>query len=282
LIVGGTPAATNQFKFAVFIKLNFPDGITHACKVCSCTGYLIAPDLVGTSGLCFDDYYNNNPLIDASMITVTAGVNDYTDMSKGQRIVGKEYARHPNYTKGNASSSSFDPFLLNDFGYIRLASPFTLGDDVGLIGFASALPATGTQVYLAGWGNIQGIPPVTTNDLMFYGFSFTDAETCQAESNKTIAESQICVENTPEHTACNGDGGGPLFTTSNIDSPTDAQIIGSTSYGSGGCAAKKPTVFANLLSSAGSWIQQLVNDLESQPSTSVQVNTFEHRVIKKK
>jgi len=269
-IVGGQTASAGQFKFTVFLKFSYPEGVETKCKVCSCTGFLLTPNVIGTAAHCFDEYIANG-ITDATGITLTAGVVDHTDTTQGQRLTGTTYQVHPEYEKAPTAGVT----NINDYAFIRTDTPFELNDNVAVVPFASELPADGAPVYLAGWGNTVGKPPETPNELQFAEFAYLAFETCKESRPNIYENSQICIKGeSAEKSPCNGDSGGALFVTSDISNPSDAQVIGLTSFGSAGCTALNPTVFANALSDKGSWLRSLVTDQENIPSAEVEVNTF--------
>jgi len=253
----------------VFLKFSYPEGVETKCKVCSCTGFLLTPNVIGTAAHCFDEYIANG-ITDATGVTLTAGVVDHTDTTQGQRLAGSTYQVHPEYAK-NPTAGILNT---NDYAFIRTDTPFELNDNVAVLPFASELPADGAPVYLAGWGNTQLKPPETPNELQFAEFAYLAFETCKESRPNLYEDNQICITGeSAEKSPCNGDSGSALFVTSDISNPSDAQVIGISSFAAG-CIGKNPTVFSNVLTDKGAWLRSLVTDQENIPSAEVEVNTF--------
>jgi len=223
-IVGGQQANLNQFPWQVYVTVNSPSGAG------ACGGFLLTPNHVGTAAHCFS---NTSTSVDAQ-----AGTNDVSTQATGQLRSSTAFTIHPNYDSVTT---------LNDAAIVFFATPFVI-DNIAtrVIPLASTLPTNGTTVYIAGWGDTT-FNGTSSTQLLFVDVPFLDLSMCTPFFGTLTTGTQICAGGNVGKDSCQGDSGGGLFTTTNINSPTDAQVIGITSFGDpNGCGTNFPGVYADV------------------------------------
>jgi len=160
---------------------------------------------------------------------------------------------------------NYSPITINnDITLIRLATPYRFNDYVSPSCLADTEPAAGTDVWVSGWGNVQGT--CCDGDLKQAKLPIISRATCQslwsAVNNIPITEGMLCAGNANGYpSACNGDSGGPLVAQTDANKFVQVGIV---SWGSNGCKEpNQPNVYANV-ARYRSWIVSKINQIEKE------------------
>ncbi|HEY4244377.1 MAG TPA: trypsin-like serine protease [Kofleriaceae bacterium] len=194
-VVGGQTASAGQW----------PDAVAVIGATGTCTGTLIAPDLVLTAGHCGD----------ITPQQVVANSTNY-NVNGERRNVTAVYT-YPNW------SGTYDAAVL------RLAAPYTAFSPRG-IGVACTFDgiADGTMVHLVGFG-LTTTDATGTNTLLYEAVApVTDPDCSGGDGCRaSIAPGGELVAGGGGIDTCNGDSGGPLY----LDTPRGTFVVGVVSRG---------------------------------------------------
>jgi secreted trypsin-like serine protease len=145
-VAHGTPAAAGQHPYAVRLLMTNiprPDGTTYAS---ACSAALISPTWIITAGHCFHDV-NRNRVSGPVPYPTSATLNT------------ANLATSPGETR---SVVEVRQTAVNDVALARLSAPVT---DVRPLALATARPAAGQLLTIAGWGATSSVNPVPSNQL---------------------------------------------------------------------------------------------------------------------
>jgi secreted trypsin-like serine protease len=146
-VAHGTPAASGQYPSAVnLVMTNIPrpDGTRYAS---ACSAALISPTWIITAGHCFHDVNRNR--VSGPVPYPTSATLNTADL-----------AASPGETR---SVVEVRQTTVNDVALARLSAPVT---DVRPLALATARPAAGQLLTLAGWGATSSVNPVPSNRLI--------------------------------------------------------------------------------------------------------------------
>jgi secreted trypsin-like serine protease len=211
----GHPAKEGEFPFMTRIHINTTSEDVHYCG-----GTLIGPWHVLTAAHCV-----SSPDITFAVQGGSISVNIY----EGELIDVEQVHIHPEFND-----------LQNDIALLKLTKTFSPETNVRTIRLADKFKSAGTSFLTAGWGEtergvsadylqwtrVQKIKPRDCRKNPFYRDYFDPAL-------------QMCVANSP-HSACFGDGGGPLFFGSGSSAIQHGVVAGGIECGT------MPTIYGKV------------------------------------
>jgi secreted trypsin-like serine protease len=199
----------------------------------SCTGTLIAPNVVLTAGHCSSTTGAvgvGTPVTwPAALITVRIGGTNY---GEGERVPVSSVVAHPNYKTDSGSDIS-----------LLMLSKNSTKTPVKVAGAAdTGLWAPGTMEWIVGWGHTSygGSSPDVLQEAQVPIVTDADCKKAYREFNPTT---MICA-GFPQGgvDSCQGDSGGPMFGGSG----TGLRVVGATSFGHECARAGYPGVYARV------------------------------------
>jgi trypsin len=251
-VIGGTAAPAGSWDFAAYVVEHDSGGYG------TCTGSVIAPNVVLTAAHCvLDD--KTNKVLDPSAFTITTGSLDLSDHDARQVSAVTQVSVGPGF---NLRS------LRPDEAILVLATPTTAPSiplatpaDVGLY-------SPGASVVLAGWGLERAKDRDTPSALQATKTSLQSDKACLESAGGAFINYlpgwMLCTAG--GGIACKGDSGGPILeaATPSPVSLADWRLIGTTSWGDDGCSYL--SVAASELPLNG-WIAEQVAAAAGTPST---------------
>lgn len=234
-IVGGTPATTEEWPWAAFILAADQHG-----EGFSCSGTVVAPNLVLTAGHCIEDIVTgqHTPVPRYTVVTGSRDIRDRTvrQLSKVTRAI-----LYP----------SFNRFKVHgDAGLLVLATP-TTAPAVALAGPAdAALFGPETPTWIAGWGLSGNPPKLKLSPILRRGATYVQRRLYCRNHSRTYYpffnfSSQLCTITPPGFSigTCHGDSGGPALAFRADGTPVQ---IGVTSLGAADCDTHVPDIFTRV------------------------------------
>ncbi|MFF4254589.1 S1 family peptidase [Streptomyces sp. NPDC001663] len=221
-VVGGTPAAQNEFPFMVHLSMG-------------CGGALYKKDVVLTAAHCVRGSGNN------TRITVTAGVNELNS-SSAIKVRSTKVKQAPGYDGTG-----------KDWALIKLARPINL---------PTLKIATNTRYNrgvftVAGWGDTKEDGGTGSNKLLKATVPYVPDSQCKWHyGNRLTPKDELCA-GYPQGgvDTCQGDSGGPMFRKDDADRWIQVGIV---SWGDGCARPGVPGIytqvstFASVISRAAS------------------------------
>ena len=242
-IIGGSAAPAGSWDFAAYVVESDSTGSA------SCTGSVIAPNVVLTAAHCVLDERTDKPL-DPSAFTITTGTLDLAN--GGTRQVSKvtSVAVGPGF--------SFRT-LRPDEAVLVLATPTTAPAITLATAADTALYTPGESVVLAGWGLEKAGDRDTPTELQTTNTQLQSDTACSESAAGSPIDFQpgwmLCTAG--GGIACKGDSGGPIIApvTPSPASLSDWRLIGTTSWGDNTCGYL--SVAASILP-LSAWITQQI------------------------
>ncbi|CAG8103827.1 unnamed protein product [Penicillium olsonii] len=203
-IVGGSIAKEGQFPYQVSVRTSS----------FICGGTIVDKDHILTAAHCVDGKPTERLKIRAGSLKHASG---------GTIVQVANVTQHPEW---NADT------LKNDIAILKLASSLDFGSTIAAVELpasSDAMPETGTQCSVSGWGATSAGGSTPSNLEVAY-IDVIDHAQCVEEykSDNEVDDSMICAgAEAGGKDACQGDSGGPL-----VDVSTKKQI-GVVSWGLG-------------------------------------------------
>lgn len=234
-IVGGTAAAAEEWPWAAFILAADKQG-----EGFSCSGTVVAPNVVLTAGHCVEDIVTGERT-PPGRYTVVTGSRDIRDSTIRQVSKVVRTIPYPGFNRFKVHG---------DAGLLVLATP-TTAPPVALAGPTDALLlAPNTPTWIAGWG-LSGKPPkLKLSPILRRGATFVQRRLyCRNHSRVFYPffnySSQLCTITPPGFAigTCHGDSGGPALAFREDGTPVQ---IGVTSLGAADCNTHVPDIFTRV------------------------------------
>ncbi len=209
-VVGGTPAAQNEFPFMVHLSMG-------------CGGALYKKDVVLTAAHCVEGSGAN------TRITVTAGVNDL-DSSSAIKVRSTKVKQAPGY---NGSGK--------DWALIKLARPI----DKPTLKIATTDRYNRGMFTIAGWGDTKENAGEGTTKLRKATVPFVADRVCKRHyGNRLVSKEELCAGwMRGGIDTCQGDSGGPMFRKDDAGKWIQVGIV---SWGDGCARTGVPGVYTEV------------------------------------
>ena len=241
-IVGGAIASPGAQPSLAFVSGQFANGSGE-----SCSGTVVAPDLILTAGHCAENILTGVPYRPQDLEVIT-GRENLSDDSEGQELTVSHVWVNPGF---HPPSETGDAALLQLTRQTRApALPLDAEYDPSGI-------QTGSQGAVFGWGKTSGTATGISQQLKTASLAVQTQSNCQTAWGDTFdTGSQFCVLDPPPQDdagVCSGDSGGP-FIQDVGGVPTE---VGLAIYVAGDCSTAVPDVFTRTDSIAG-WAEQQI------------------------
>jgi secreted trypsin-like serine protease len=266
-IVGGAEAAPGSWPSAAYVQAITGTDANGNLTGFSCTGTVVAPNVVLTAGHCaFLETARreiSDTLVPAEDYWIATGTIDpFDDVAGPQLSRVSQVIPYP----------SFDHRTLkNDAAVLILSTPTTV-PAITLATMSAAdraLASSPTTGQIAGWG-LDPSDPTNPDGPQ----STLKQATTAIQSNATCFDAygshydpatMLCTLDPARATGtCNGDSGGPLLALRGDGAWVE---VGVTSWGESGCATNMPSVFTRV-SSVSSWVGDQIAAASGSPEQS--------------
>ncbi|MFF6981271.1 S1 family peptidase [Streptomyces sp. NPDC008343] len=209
-IVGGTPAAQNEFPFMVHLSMG-------------CGGALYKKDVVLTAAHCMEGSGNN------TRITVIAGANDITSAS-AIKVKSTKVKVAPGYDGTG-----------KDWALIKLARPI----DKPTLKIATTDRYNRGMFTIAGWGDMKEGANTGTTKLRKATVPFVADRVCKRHyGNRLVSKEELCAGyQRGAVDTCQGDSGGPMFRK---DDAGKWLQVGIVSWGDGCARPGVPGIYTEV------------------------------------
>jgi secreted trypsin-like serine protease len=234
-IIGGTTALSEEWPWAAFILAADAKG-----EGFSCSGTVIAPNLVLTAGHCVEDIETGKKTPPAQYVVVT-GSSDIRDAALRQVSKVSRTIIYPTFNRFKVHG---------DAGLLVLTTPTTV-PAVALAGPTdAALLAPNTPTWIAGWGLSGTLRKLKRTPVLRRGATFVQERLyCRNHARAYYPffnySSQLCTITPPGFSigTCHGDSGGPALAFREDGTPVQ---IGITSLGAANCDTHLPDIFTRI------------------------------------
>jgi secreted trypsin-like serine protease len=234
-IVGGTTAASEEWPWAAFILAANAKG-----EGFSCTGTVVAPNLILTAGHCVQDIVTGKKT-PVGQYAVVTGSPDVRDPALRQISDVSRTILYPNFNRFKVHG---------DAALLVLSTP-TTAPTVALAGPADAvLLAANTPTWIAGWGLSGPLKNLKRTPVLRRAATFVQRRLyCRNHARAYYPffnySSQLCTITPPGFSigTCHGDSGGPALAFREDGTPVQ---IGITSLGAADCDTHLPDIFTRI------------------------------------
>jgi len=234
-IVGGTTALSEEWPWAAFILAVDKKG-----EGFSCSGTVIAPNLVLTAGHCVEDIETGQKTPAAQYVVVT-GSSDIRDAALRQVSKVSRTIINPNFNRFKVHG---------DAGLLVLSTPTTAPAVALAAPTDAALLAPNTPTWIAGWGLSGTLRKLKRTPVLRRGATFVQERLyCRNHVRAYYPffnySSQLCTITPPGFSigTCHGDSGGPALAFREDGTPVQ---IGITSLGAADCDTHLPDIFTRI------------------------------------
>ncbi|EGX57194.1 trypsin precursor [Streptomyces zinciresistens K42] len=209
-IVGGTPAAQNEFPFMVQLSMG-------------CGGALYKKDVVLTAAHCMNGSGND------TSITVTAGANDL-NAPGAIKVRSTKVKVAPGYDGTG-----------KDWALIKLARSV----DRPTLKIATTDRYNRGTFTIAGWGDTQEGAGTGTTKLRKANVPFVTDRVCKRQyGNRLVSKEELCAgQQRGAIDTCQGDSGGPMFRKDDANKWIQVGIV---SWGDGCARSGAPGVYTEV------------------------------------
>ncbi|KAF9434324.1 hypothetical protein BGZ76_008214 [Entomortierella beljakovae] len=214
-IIGGTPAAPNQFPYVASLFVKEKYGEDHICG-----GALVGTRSFLTTASCIGGYKPD-------LLSVRYGGNDRTNLKYTQQVARLE--PHPSYDSVDYS---------NNIAVVTLWDAINIHHSAETIPLSIVAPSPGAGAVFAGWGETSRESPIFSKDLQYIETQIYDKSLCTFNSGSnsySLPAGNICTLEKSSG-VCSGDSGGPLV--------SDRKLVGLLSRGS--CGSGDPDAFTDV------------------------------------
>jgi secreted trypsin-like serine protease len=253
-IVGGTPASEDTFPWLAFIVYK-----SGGESLFSCTGTVVAPNVVLTAGHCAESV-ETGEVHEPSSYTVITGNVQWTASARQVSSVSRVIV-YPGFDRGTLSG---------DAALLVLSTP-TTAPPITLASATSDPPIlkAGTAGIVAGWGKSTPEQQTTTERLQWADTVVQQTAYCERDAKPFDSEDELCAIDAPGDEAgiCFGDSGAPLFARNPTGSGVVELALASHLYGQ--CSTTRPAVYtrADLIAPwVGEWIAAVAPALAPVPA----------------
>jgi len=234
-IVGGATASNEEWPWAAFILAADKQG-----EGFSCSGSVIAPNLVLTAGHCVEDIVTGRktPLPQYVVVTGSSDVRDATlrQVSKVKRAI-----LYPDFNRFKVHG---------DAALLQLATPTTAPPLALATETDAALLAANTPAWIAGWGLFGPLRNLKRTPVLRRAATFVQQRLyCRNHARAYYPffnySMQLCTITPPGFSigTCHGDSGGPALAFREDGTPVQ---IGITSLGAADCDTHLPDIFTRV------------------------------------
>ena len=234
-IVGGTTASGEEWPWAAFILAADAKG-----EGFSCSGTVIAPNLVLTAAHCVEDIVTGKKTPLAQYVVVT-GSSDIRDESLRQLSKVKRAIVNPGFNRFKVHG---------DAAVLQLKTPTTAPAVALATETDAALLGADTPAWIAGWGLSGPLRKLQRTPVLRRASTFVQPRLyCRNHARAYYPffnySSQLCTITPPGFSigTCHGDSGGPALAFREDGTPVQ---IGITSLGAANCDTHLPDIFTRV------------------------------------
>lgn len=200
-IVGGSPVAAGEAKFAVFVFALVDPNTGSGFQ---CGGSLISSRFVLTAAHCVED--ENGVQFDPAQFILVIGDANIEEIENDDSLFGVvDVSQHPEW---NPLAFANDAAVLE----LDRSVSSSLATPIELVAKGNtSLDQAGQEVSVVGWGRTSGNGE-TSDQLLKANLKVVSDATCDSTFGDIDDASVICAS-AANQTSCQGDSGGPLFAT---------------------------------------------------------------------